>query len=58
MADAAFGFLRLARTESVGPITYRRLLQRFDDPAAALDALPGLARAGGRATPPRIPPVA
>ncbi|EKN00561.1 DNA-processing protein DprA [Acidocella sp. MX-AZ02] len=58
MAESALGFLRLARTESVGPITYRRLLQRFDDPAAALDALPGLALAGGRATPSRIPPIA
>ena len=47
--------LRLVRTEGVGPITYRRLLDRFATPAAALDALPGLARAGGRATPLRIP---
>jgi DNA processing protein len=42
--------LRLIRTEGVGPITYRRLLERFHSPAAALDALPRLARAGGRAT--------
>ncbi len=47
--------LRLARTEGVGPITYRRLLRRFESAAAALDALPGLARAGGRATAPAIP---
>jgi DNA processing protein len=41
--------LRLARSESVGPITYRRLMARFDgDPVAALEALPGLAAAGGR----------
>ena len=40
--------LRLVRTEGVGPITYRRLLDRYPDPAAALDALPALARAGGR----------
>ncbi len=43
--------LRLARSEGVGPITYRRLLRRYGDPAAALDALPALARAGGRGTP-------
>jgi len=41
--------LRLARTEGVGPVGYRRLLQRFGSPAQALDALPGLARAAGRA---------
>jgi len=44
--------LRLIRTEGVGPVTYRRLLDRYRSPAAALDALPRLARAGGRATPP------
>ena len=47
--------LRLARAEGVGPVTYRRLLARFGTPAAALRALPGLARAGGRATPPTVP---
>jgi DNA processing protein len=40
--------LRLVRCEGVGPVTYRRLLERYGSPAAALDALPGLARAGGR----------
>jgi DNA processing protein len=40
--------LRLARTEGVGPSTYRRLLSRYASPAAALEALPGLARAAGR----------
>jgi DNA processing protein len=47
--------LRLARTEGVGPVAYRRLLARFGSAAAALDALPGLARAGGRASPPHTP---
>lgn len=47
--------LRLARTDGVGPVTYRRLLDRFGTPAAALDALPGLARGAGRASPPAIP---
>jgi DNA processing protein len=47
--------LRLARTEGVGPVTYRRLLDRYPDPAAAIAALPGLARAGGRPRPPAIP---
>jgi DNA processing protein len=40
--------LRLARTGGVGPLTYRRLLRRFGGAAASLDALPGMARAGGR----------
>jgi DNA processing protein len=47
--------LRLARTDGVGPVTYRRLLQRFATATEALDALPGLARSGGRAAPPAIP---
>jgi DNA processing protein len=46
---------RLARTEGVGPIAWRRLLSRYGSAAAALDALPRLARAGGRAAPPSIP---
>jgi DNA processing protein len=49
--------LRLARTEGVGPVTYRRLLARFGDPQAALDALPGLVRAAGQGGRP-IPTVA
>ncbi len=40
--------LRLVRTEGVGPATYRRLLERYRTPSAALAALPGLAHAGGR----------
>ncbi len=50
-----FDRLRLARTEGVGPVTYRRLLRRYGTAAAALDALPGIARAAGRAAPPAIP---
>jgi DNA processing protein len=50
--------LRLIRTESVGPITYRRLMARFETAAEALAALPELARAGGRAAAPRVPAVA
>ena len=50
--------LRLARTDGVGPITYRRLLRRFLSAAAALDALPGIAREAGRSSPPNIPSAA
>ena len=47
--------LRLARTEGVGPVAYRRLLARYGSATAALDALPGLARAGGRPSPQALP---
>jgi predicted Rossmann fold nucleotide-binding protein DprA/Smf involved in DNA uptake len=47
--------LRLARTEGVGPVAYRRLLSRYGSAAAALDVLPGLARAGGRPSPQAVP---
>ena len=48
-------WLRLARTENVGPITFRSLLARFATAGAALDALPDLARRGGRQRPLRPP---
>ena len=47
--------LRLARTEGVGPITYRRLIRQFGAATDAIAALPELARAGGRSEPPRTP---
>jgi DNA processing protein len=49
--------LRLSRTEGVGPITWRRLLARYHTPAAALEAIPFLAQAGGKASPPLIPSI-
>src|SRR5271165_3935105 len=55
--EADIARLRLIRTEGVGPITWRRLLDRYHTPAAALDALPHLARAGGKASPPVVPSV-
>jgi DNA processing protein len=54
MSDARDRLL-LARTEGVGPITYRRLLRRFRSAAEAIAALPDLARAGGRAAPLAVP---
>jgi DNA processing protein len=47
--------LRLIRTEGVGPLTYRRLIARFGSVKSAIEALPDLARAGGRAAPPAPP---
>lgn len=44
-------WLRLIRSENVGPRTFVRLLERFGSAAAALAALPDLAKRGGRAKP-------
>ncbi|WP_207476178.1 DNA-processing protein DprA [Arenibaculum pallidiluteum] len=43
-------WLRLIRSENVGPVTFHKLIERYGTAAAALDALPGLARRGGRAS--------
>jgi len=40
-------WIRLIRTENVGPITHHRLIERFGGARAAIDALPELARRGG-----------
>ncbi|WP_303812023.1 DNA-processing protein DprA [Sandarakinorhabdus limnophila] len=40
--------LRLIRTDSIGPVTYRQLIARFGDAETALKALPDLARRGNR----------
>jgi DNA processing protein len=53
--EEALDRLRLARTEGVGPIAWRRLIGRYGSAAAAIAALPGLARAGGRSHPPAVP---
>ena len=47
--------LRLARSEGVGPVSYRRLLARYGSARAALAALPALAASGGRPNPPAMP---
>ncbi len=44
-------WLRLIRSENVGPRTFQRLIERYGTAAAALAALPELARRGGRAKP-------
>lgn len=46
-------WLRLIRTEGIGPRSFRQLINRFGGAAAALEALPDLARRKGRPiTPP------
>ncbi len=47
--------LRLARSDTVGPVTFRELLQHFPNAVEALDALPSLAARGGRKASLRIP---
>jgi DNA processing protein len=41
-------WLRLARTENVGHVTFDQLIQLYGEPSLALAALPDLARRGGR----------
>lgn len=53
--EARRDWLRLARTEGVGPVTFDQLIRRYAEPGRALDALPELARRGGRSRPPAIP---
>ena len=48
-------WLRLARTENVGAVTFNQLIQRFGEPSLALAALPDLARRGGRMSALAIP---
>jgi DNA processing protein len=40
-------WLRLARTETIGPATFATLLARFSDAREACEAAPRLARRGG-----------
>jgi len=54
---ARLDWLRLARTENVGPVTFAQLVGRYGDASSAIAALPELARRGGRASPPRTPSV-
>jgi DNA processing protein len=54
--DQRLDWLRLIRSENVGPRTFRMLLNRYGSAGAALEALPDLARRGGAARPVRICP--
>ncbi len=48
--DEAFARLRLIRSQNIGPITYRQLMQRFGNAQAAINSIPELASHGkGRA---------
>lgn len=47
--EERLAWLRLIRSEGVGPRTFRGLIERYGSPAAALAALPRLHREAGRA---------
>ncbi|MDP6872694.1 MAG: DNA-processing protein DprA [Alphaproteobacteria bacterium] len=47
-AASRLDWLRLIRSENVGPVVFQQLLARFGSAGAALRALPDLARRGGR----------
>jgi DNA processing protein len=53
VADDLIARIRLIRSPSIGPVTYRQLVARFGSAQAALDAIPDLARRGG-GKPPRL----
>lgn len=46
--DERLAWLRLARTENVGPTTFANLLSRYGNVQAALEAVPRLASRGGK----------
>ena len=48
-------WLRLWRTENVGPVTFRQLITRFGSADAAIEALPEMASRGGVKRVPKIP---
>ena len=50
-------WLRLSRTENVGPITFRQLLRKFNTVQDVLKVLPEFARRGGSKRPLVVPPV-
>ena len=54
--EQRFDWLRLVRSENVGPRTFRALINNCGGARAALEALPELARRGGAARPIRVAP--
>ncbi len=52
--DQLFDWLRLVRSDNVGPRTFRALIDRYGSARAALEALPELARRGGAQRPARL----
>ncbi len=50
-------WLRLIRSENVGPVTFRELINVFGSAEAAIEALPGLSQRGGARRPVRVPSI-
>ena len=50
-SDEKLARLRLIRTPNIGPITFRQLLGRYGSAVEAINALPELAKKGGRKKP-------
>ena len=57
-AAEKLAWLRLSRTENIGPVTFYQLIARYGSASAALDALPELAKSSQRKKPFLIPPLA
>ncbi len=51
-------WLRLSRTENVGPVTFYRLVDTYGSASKALEILPELSKRGGRKRPLKSPPEA
>ena len=49
--DRQLAYLRLARTDQIGPVTFQRLLSVYGSPEKAFAALPELSQRGGRKRP-------
>lgn len=49
--DERVDWLRLIRTETIGPVTFAGLVERFGDAGKAIEALPGMAAKAGRKLP-------
>lgn len=56
--EERIAWLRLTRTEHVGPVTFHDLINRFGSAASAIEALPDLSRRGGRTRPLTVYPLA
>ena len=55
--DEKLNWLRLIRTENVGPITFYKLVDYYGSATKALEALPDLSKKGGRQKPLQAPPL-
>jgi DNA processing protein len=55
-ASETLACLRLIRSENVGPVTFRELINRYGGAAQALEALPGITQRAGGKRPIRICP--